>query len=132
MRLAFRTRVRVYRRCMSVNLMAEDDWVPAACTLPTVEQPLRRAEFDDLFAHNVLAVARESSQQLRLELRADPDVAARAAGLAAKETGCCSFFTFELLMTEGEVTLTISAASAHESVLDALATRAESRLGGGA
>ena len=112
--------------------MPGDDWVPAACTLPTVEQPLRRAEFDALFADDVLAVARESSQQLRLELRADPDVAARAAGLAAKETGCCSFFTFELVMTGGEVTLTISTAPTHEPVLDALAARAESRLGAGA
>jgi hypothetical protein len=25
-------------------------WVPEACTLPTVEQPFRVAEFDDLFA----------------------------------------------------------------------------------
>lgn len=112
--------------------MAEDDWVPAACTLPTVEQPLRRAEFDDLFAHDALSVAQKSSQQLRLELRADPNVAARAAGLAVKETGCCSFFTFELTLTEGRVTLTISAASAHKSVPDALADRAESRLGAGA
>jgi hypothetical protein len=32
--------------------MTSDDlaWVPEACTLPTVEQPLRLAEFDDLFA----------------------------------------------------------------------------------
>ena len=26
-----------------------DDWAPDACTLPTVERPLRVAEFDDLF-----------------------------------------------------------------------------------
>ena len=25
-------------------------WVPQACTLPTVQQPLRVAEFDGLFA----------------------------------------------------------------------------------
>ena len=25
-------------------------WVPEACTLPTVEQPVRVAEFDELFA----------------------------------------------------------------------------------
>lgn len=112
--------------------MAEGDWVPAACTLPTVERPLRRAEFDDVFAHDVLSVARESGQLLRLELRADPDVAARAAVLAARETGCCSFFTFELTLTEGRVTLRISAGSAHVSVLDALADRAASRLGAGA
>ena len=35
--------------------MAEDDWVPAACTLPTTEQPLRRAEFDGLFAKDLLS-----------------------------------------------------------------------------
>jgi hypothetical protein len=76
---------------MIVNLMAEDDWVPEACNLPTVEQPLRRAEFDDLFAQDILTVTQESPQRVRLELRADPDAAARAAGLAVKETGCCSF-----------------------------------------
>jgi hypothetical protein len=32
--------------------MTSDDrvWVPQACTLPTVERPLRLAEFNDLFA----------------------------------------------------------------------------------
>jgi hypothetical protein len=62
---------------MSVNLMAEGDWVPAACTLPTIEQPLRRAEFDDLFAQDVVSATQESPRQVRLELRADPDAAAR-------------------------------------------------------
>lgn len=111
--------------------MAEDDWVPEACTLPTVEQPLRRAEFDDLFAQDVLAVTRESPQLVRLELRADPEAAARAAGLAVKETGCCSFFTFELTMTGGKVALAVSTAPPHESVLAALAARAESSVGAG-
>ncbi len=109
--------------------MAEDDWVPGACTLPTVEQPLRRAEFDDLFARDVLSVTHESPQRVRLDLRADPEAAARAAGLAVKETGCCSFFTFELAMTGGTVALAVSTAPAHESVLAALAARAESRIG---
>ena len=112
--------------------MAEDDWVPPACTLPTVEQPLRRAEFDDLFATDVVSVVRQSPELVRFELRADPGAAARAAGLAVRETGCCSFFTFELTMTEGNVTLTVAAAAPHGSVLSALADRAESRLGAGA
>lgn len=77
---------------MSENLLAHDDWVPEACTLPTVEQPLRREEFDALFAQDVRSLVRESPNRVRLELRPDPDSAARAAGLAAKETGCCSFF----------------------------------------
>ncbi|WP_238383333.1 MULTISPECIES: hypothetical protein [unclassified Nocardioides] len=116
---------------MSLNLMADDDWVPEACTLPTIEQPLRREEFDDLFAQDVISVAHESAQEVRLELRADADVAARAAGLAAKETGCCSFFTFELIITDGKVSLVISTGPAHEPVLAALRARAESRIGSG-
>ena len=76
--------------------MAEDDWVPEACTLPTVEQPLRRRKFDDLFAQDVLTLTHEPPTRVRLELRPDLAVAVRAAGLAVKETSCCSFFTFEL------------------------------------
>jgi hypothetical protein len=66
-----------------------DDWVPQACALPTVEQPLRRAEFDDLFARDVVAVHRDSPRRIRLELRPEAAAASRAAGLAVKETGCC-------------------------------------------
>jgi hypothetical protein len=113
---------------MTTNLLG-DDWVPEACTLPTVEQPLRRAEFDDLFTRDVLAVVRESPHRVRLQLRPDDAVAARAAGLAVKETGCCSFFTFELTIGDGEVALRIATSPTHEAVLVALAARAESRLG---
>lgn len=113
---------------MTSNLLG-DDWVPEACTLPTVEQPVRRAEFDDLFAHDVLAVHRESTRRIRLDLRPDPDAASRAAGLAVKETGCCSFFTFDLAIADGTVSLGIRAAVAHEAVLAALAARANARLG---
>lgn len=112
---------------MTTNLLG-DDWVPRACTLPTVEQPTRRAEFDDLFAHDVLAVHRESSQRIVLDLRPDPDAAARAAGLAAKETGCCSFFAFDLAMADGAVSLRVETADAHRDVLAAFAARAEARL----
>ena len=114
---------------MPLNLMAEDDWVPASCTLPTAEQPLRRREFGDLFAQDVLAVRQTSPTELRFELRADPDVAARAAGLAAKETGCCSFFTFALTIADGTIGMLVSAQPAHEPVLAALAARAQDMMG---
>jgi hypothetical protein len=109
---------------MTVNLI-DDDWVPDACTLPTVEQPLRRDEFDDFFGRDVIAVTVESPLRLRLELRADPAVAARAAALAVRETGCCSFFNFAMAIRDGKVTLTVSAAPAHRAVLAALGARAE-------
>lgn len=112
-----------------MNVQAEGDWVPEACSLPTVEQPLRRREFDEFFHDDVIGVIPESPQQVRLELRAEPAVAGRAASLAAKETGCCSFFTFNLKITEGTVAMTVSTAAAHEPVLAALAARAEAQLG---
>jgi hypothetical protein len=112
---------------MTSDLLA-DDWVPAACTLPTAEQPVRRAEFDDLFADDVLAIHRESPRRLRLELRADPETASRAAALAVKESGCCSFFTFDLAIADGAVSLRIETGPTQEAVLAALGARAEARI----
>jgi hypothetical protein len=103
---------------MTENLLAGEDWAPPACTLPTVDQPLRRAEFDAM-----------SPQRLRLELRAHPDAASRAAGLAVKETGCCSFFHFDLSIGAGNVVLTVSTDPSNAAVLAALGERAAARVG---
>lgn len=76
--------------------MSTDDtqgsWAPAACTLPTAERPLREAEFDELFATS-RGVTRPDPTHLSVTLDPTPDVAARAAAPAVRETGCCSFFT---------------------------------------
>jgi hypothetical protein len=114
---------------MTDDLMVGEDWAPVACTLPTAEQPLRRAEFDDLFAVDVLSVNRLSPLEVRFELRPDAEVAARAARLAAKETGCCSFFTFGLTITDGTTSMTISTEPAHGEVLAALGGRAQAMVG---
>ncbi|HWI42188.1 MAG TPA: hypothetical protein VNS81_01110 [Nocardioides sp.] len=113
---------------MTDDLLVDDGWVPAACTLPTAEQPLRRQEFDDLFADDVLSVSQLSPLEVRFELRPDAEVAARAAGLAAKETGCCSFFTFGLRISDGTVLMTVSAEPTHGPVLAALGARAKAKL----
>src|SRR5882724_6146103 len=69
----------------------EQSWVDAdACTLPTMEQPLRVAEFGRLFSEAVRAVQRVTPTQLRLELVATAK--ATAQDLVARETDCCSFF----------------------------------------
>ena len=107
-----------------------DDWVPAACTLPTVEQPARRQELDELFAGDVLAVTRESPTRTRLDLRVDDSTASRAAVLAVRETACCSFFTFDLAVADGSLALAIGTATAHQDVLAALTARAEEQLNG--
>jgi hypothetical protein len=98
--------------------------VPYACALPTAEQPLRVAEFDELFAGSVREVTREGPTGVRLDLDPVPRVAARAADLMARETGCCSFFGFTLVADGGRLTLTITVSPGHTGVLSALAERA--------
>jgi hypothetical protein len=109
---------------MTREIALDQAWAPSACTLPTAERPLRVAEFDALFAEAVRAVARPDRTRLRLEL--DGESAARAAGLAARESGCCSFFTFTLTIGGGATTLTVEVPGEHVDVLDALQARAGS------
>lgn len=115
---------------MTENPPGTDDWIPSACTLPTVEQPLRRAEFDALLAEDVSGIEQVSPERLRLDLRPHPDAAARAARLATKETGCCSFFGFDLAIGDGKVAMTVTTSSDRAPVLAALHDRAADRIGG--
>ncbi len=95
------------------------DW--DACTLPTAERPLRTAEFEGLSAQAVLRAERPEPTRLRLDLTPTPQVAARAAELAARETQCCSFFTFTLTLSGGQLSLEVTAPAAHVAVLDGIA-----------
>lgn len=100
--------------------------MPSACTLPTAEQPLRVAEFDALFAEAVQQVTRADRTRLQWDLVFAPATAARAAELAARENGCCSFFTFTLTVADGAMTLQVQVPDQHTAVLDALQRRTES------
>lgn len=110
--------------------MTSDDqvWVPQACTLPTVERPLRLAEFDDLFATAVREVEVLGRTRARMRLAGPAGLAARVRDLTARETECCSFFTFTVTpesAIDGEaVILDIAVPPAHADVLAALARRA--------
>jgi hypothetical protein len=97
--------------------------IPEECTLPSAERPLRAAEFADLLSEATRGARRDGPTQLRLELTPDRETAARAAGLAAAETECCSFFTFTLTAAGGTLTLDVTVPPAHAGVLDALAAR---------
>ena len=108
------------------------DWVPVdACSLPTAEQPLRVAEFDDLFATSLTAVARPpgAAPRARLLLAGDAELRERVQRLAAAETACCSFFAFTVTPLpggdDGTVVLDIEVPAAHADVLTALVDRAE-------
>jgi hypothetical protein len=102
--------------------MEELPWAPASCTLPTAERPVRAAEFDELLA-TAHRVTRPEPGRLSLELEHTPEIAAAAAGLAVRETGCCGFFTFALTISAGLLGLDITVGPAHVDVLDAMAGR---------
>ncbi len=99
-------------------------WASEACTLPTSEQPLREAEFDELFATAVRGIERRGPGLLRLELDPTEPAAVSSAGLLARETSCCSFFTFTLTASGGRLILEVGVPSGRVEVLDGLAERA--------
>lgn len=103
------------------------------CTLPTAERPARLAEFETLFARAVRRVERVSAAHLRLELEGDPGLTTAVRDLTARESRCCSFFTFAVTAHEaatGEsLTLDIEVPAGRADVLAAFARLAERPAG---
>ena len=97
------------------------------CTLPAVERPLRLAEFDDLFTTALRNQQRLSPTTLRWRLA--PTVAATVRDLTARETACCSFFSFSVTADDEVVGVDVTVPTAHVGVLDALAARAAAGMG---
>ncbi|MGN9775445.1 hypothetical protein ACTMS0_06665 [Micromonospora sp. H33] len=115
---------------MSDQHSTDDVWAPDACTLPTVERPLRLAEFDRFFVDAVRGVERLSAGHLRLRLDGSGQVEATARDLTAREATCCSFFSFDLSRSGPDsLTLDVRVPAGHVDVLDALAGRATSVRG---
>jgi len=102
-------------------------WAPESCALPTVERPLREEAFAMLF-HDHLERVRRPAPTVA-ELRLDADSLDRARELAALETSCCSFFSFDLGQADGEVLMIIEVSSLHVAVLDALVASAVAASG---
>jgi hypothetical protein len=105
-------------------MSTEFAWVPEACTLPSVEQPLRVAEFDTLFATALRDQSRPAATRLRLILDSAAEQTARE--LTERETACCSFFTFTVIAGPDSDTmcLDVEVPMAQMAVLTALADRA--------
>ncbi|WP_350276558.1 hypothetical protein [Kribbella sp. HUAS MG21] len=97
-----------------------ESWASDACTLPTAERPFREAEFDQLFADHLLRFRRVDARTLDLTL--DPAGRETAAELTARETECCSFFTFSFSGTT-ELQLRVTVPPTRTAVLDGLVGR---------
>ena len=106
-------------------------WVPESCTLPTVEQPLRVAEFDALFALAVEPVERVSPTRLRIRLPVGEEVGSATRDLVARESGCCSFFSFDVQFLSTGTELQVGVPESQVAVLDAIEQRAEAARTGG-
>ncbi|WP_406726495.1 hypothetical protein WJ438_20135 [Streptomyces sp. GD-15H] len=104
-------------------------WVPQSCTLPTAEQPLRVAEFDALFTERLIGTSRPDRLRLELVLTGGKGVEETVRELVARESGCCSFFTFTLHPGPEQIRLDVVVDGAHEAVLDALHERAAAAAG---
>jgi hypothetical protein len=96
-------------------------WAPEACTLPAVERPLRVAEFTSLFATSLRSLERIDDTHLRTTLAAD---VGGVRDLTARETECCSFFTFTVTEAADGIQLDIAVPVRYADVLDRLARHA--------
>ena len=101
-------------------------WAPETCTLPVPERPLRLREFDLLFAHGLTAQQRLSPTVLRWTLETKFELTAR--DLTARETACCSFFTFDFVHGGDAVLVDVRVPPSQVEVLDALEVRASAGL----
>lgn len=63
------------------------DWVPDACSLPSIDRPLRIAEFDQFFAGGVRLLRRPAPARLELLLSDEAEVikAAQRLGFTLDE-----------------------------------------------
>ena len=103
-------------------------WVPEACTLPTAEQPVRVAEFDELFRRALVEVARDGEGRAVLTLRGGAAALETVRDLTARETACCSFFAFEVTADEELVRLAVAVPPGQVAALHGLVARAEAAL----
>ena len=92
------------------------DSISDSCTLDRSELPRRLEDWRHLLAD--CDITREGTGAT-ITLRADTDVVA-VAELAAAETACCSFFTFELRVDATGNSLRVTAPEAQQSMIDLL------------
>ncbi|MGI8700216.1 MAG: hypothetical protein ACR2JU_03265 [Nocardioidaceae bacterium] len=109
--------------------------------MPIAEQPLRAAEFDDLFAETLVRVDRPDATRVDLTLVGEPGLVQRVQALADRESTCCSFFEFTVTPSEPDagadgtgrvaVHLGIAVPQARVDVLAAVVERAQAARAGG-
>lgn len=98
--------------------MTDLQWAPSACTLPTIERPLREREFTNLFRTALREINQTGPERADFVLA--PDAGHTARELAGRETSCCSFFDFTFTEASQAVVMTVTVPADHTAVLAAL------------
>jgi hypothetical protein len=107
----------------------EPDWcAPEACSLPLADQPARMAEWDTLFIEAVREVS-PTGGGVRFVVDRGVAIPAAVADLADRESQCCSFLEFTLVVGDGTLSLGVTSDAGHAEVVDALGERAMQLLG---
>jgi hypothetical protein len=90
--------------------------VPIACTLGPDDLPARLAEWQAFGAASVRSIERAASSA---RIRLDPSDGAllAAASLAQRETECCAFFEFAVLLEARDRWLTVRVPAGAEDTL---------------
>jgi uncharacterized RmlC-like cupin family protein len=91
---------------------------PIACQLSAGERREREAQWSALLAD---AVSRDRYDGgVRIGFVAEPELAGRVAELAMREQKCCPFFRFTVDVSEGTLTLSVSAPPEAAALVDGL------------
>ena len=94
--------------------------VPASCTLPTAQHPVRIAELEALFA-TASRTERVGDRHLRVSFPGHRGLDAQVRELTGRESECCSFFDFAVSTRGGQVVHDVRVPAARVDVLDGLA-----------
>jgi len=94
--------------------------VPASCTLPSAQRPVRVEELEALFA-TASRTERVGDRHLRVSFTGRQGLDQQVRELTARESECCSFFAFAVSTLPGQVVLDVRVSAARVHVLDGLA-----------
>lgn len=107
-------------------------WIDVqACTLPTVERPLRLAEFDAVFVSHLVQVVEDSATTVAFRSAGGDELMETLSDLTARESQCCSFFGFDLDHEDDGIRLVVTVPPTYAEVLAAVVERARLVAEGG-
>jgi hypothetical protein len=95
--------------------------VPIACTLNAEERPRRGTELRSLGRDGLLSIER-GEQRVVLRFRPEAAIRERVEAIAAAESKCCAFLSFDVADAGDATALTVIAPDGGEAMMHELAS----------